>query len=48
MTVKIEAVEIFTQYNIGYREVEFYGLEDLELLNQIMWRQSKSICRKRK
>ena len=39
-TVKIYAVEIYTQYNIGYKEVEFYGLEDIELLNQIVWKQS--------
>jgi hypothetical protein len=44
-TVKIEVVEIFTQYNAGWREVEFYGLEDLELLNQLVWSTGKDADR---
>ena len=37
-TVKITALEIFSQYNNGWTELEFYGLEDLDLINQLVWK----------
>ena len=37
MTVKIEVIEIFTKYNGGWKEVEFFGFEDIELINQMVW-----------
>ena len=35
--MKITAIEVFTRYNAGWGEIEFYGVEDLEVINQLFW-----------
>ena len=37
-TVKIKTIQIFTVVNNGWKEVEFYGLEEIELLNSLIWK----------
>ena len=36
--MKIKTIEIFRAGNCGWKEVEFYGLEDIELLNKMIWK----------
>jgi hypothetical protein len=38
-TIKIQTVEYFTYngYN-GWAEIELYGVEDPELINQLIWK----------
>ena len=36
--MKIKVIEAFNEAYNGWLEVEFYGLEDLELLNQLPWK----------
>ena len=40
--VKITITEIFVGPWNGWAEVEFYGVKDLELINQLMWREGKN------
>ena len=43
-TIKIQTVEYFTYngYN-GWAEIEFYGVEDPELINQLVWKDGEDI-----
>ena len=42
-TIKIQTVEYFS-YNgwNGWAEIELYGVEDLELINQIVWKDGEN------
>ena len=42
-TIKIQTVEYFSYngYN-GWAEIELYGVEDLELINQIVWKDGEN------
>ena len=37
-TIKITALEIYSQWNNGWKEIELFGLVDLDLLYQLVWK----------
>ena len=41
-TVKITLLEVFTLSYNGWSEIEFYGVDDMELLNQLIWKKGKN------
>ena len=41
-TVKITLLEVFTLSYNGWSEIEFYGVDDMELLNHLIWKKGKN------
>ena len=39
--MKITKLEIFTLWNNGWTELEFHGVEDRELINQLVWKEGE-------
>ena len=47
-TVKITLLEVFLLSYNGWLEIEFFGIEDLELLNQLLWKKGEFLYLKKK
>ena len=39
--MKITAIEIYSQYNNGWTEIELFGLVNIDLLSQLVWKGGK-------
>ena len=44
-SVKITLLEVFQLSYNGWSEIEFYGIEEMELLNQLIWKKGNCIKR---
>ena len=42
-TIKITVLEIYSQWNNGWIEQEYYGLEDLDVINQLVWKAGETV-----